>query len=152
MEEAWFLVFTSWKKTYYPEILGPEHKKLLYEARPDSFKEYISDNQARYLVEVTEYKRKDSATYNIWHYRSHGQYYKLDSVPDEALSEPRKNYIKSEILFGAHFEGIAMESSPLRQRSWHKVRWIGFYDRPNTRRSWTERGGVWNRGAFDSSP
>ena len=93
----WF--FTSWKKTYYPEILGPEHKKLLYEARPDSFKEYISDNQARYLVEVIEYKRKDSATYNIWCYRSHGQYYKLDSVPDEALSEPRTNYIKSEILY-----------------------------------------------------
>jgi hypothetical protein len=92
----WF--FTSWKKIYYPEILGPEHKKLLYEAKPDSFKEYVSDDQARYLIEVINYQRKDSATYNLWTYMSHWQYARLDSVPDSALSEPRKNYMKSEIL------------------------------------------------------
>jgi hypothetical protein len=89
----WF--FKHPEKVHVDAIYGPNHGKLDEAKEVQHLTEWASD-QARYLKEVTVYLQKTNP--GMVAYLSHNQDAKLDSVPDSALSEPRENLLKTEVL------------------------------------------------------
>lgn len=89
----WF--FKHPEKVHVDPIYGPNHGKLDEAKEVSHLAEWASD-QARYLKEVTVYLQKTNP--GMIAYLSHNQDAKLDSVPDSALSKPRENLLKMEVL------------------------------------------------------
>ena len=90
-----FWVFRHNEKVHVDAIYGPNHGKLDEAKEVPHLTEWASD-QARYLKEVTVYLQKTNP--GMVAYLSHNQDAKLDSVPDSALSEPREDLLKTEVL------------------------------------------------------
>ena len=89
----WF--FKHPEKVHVDAIYGPNHGKL-DEAKEVQHLIDRSADQARYLKEVSVYLQKTNP--GMIAYLSHNQDSKLDSVPDSALSEPREDLWKTEVL------------------------------------------------------
>jgi hypothetical protein len=89
----WF--FKHPEKVHVDAIYGPNHGKL-DEAKEVQHLIDRSADQARYLKEVTVYLQKTNP--GMVAYLSHNQVARLDSVPDSALSKPREDLWKTEVL------------------------------------------------------
>jgi hypothetical protein len=89
----WF--FKHPEKVHVEAIYGPNHGKLDEAKEVQHLTEWSAD-QARYLKEVSVYLQKTNP--GMIAYLSHNQDSKLDSVPDSALSEPREDLWKTEVL------------------------------------------------------
>jgi hypothetical protein len=90
-----FWMFRHNEKVHVEAIYGPNHGKL-DEAKEVQHLIDRSADQARYLKEVSVYLQKTNP--GMVAYLSHNQDAKLDSVPDSALSEPREDLWKTEVL------------------------------------------------------
>ena len=105
-----FWMFRHNEKVHVEAIYGPNHGKLDEAKEVPHLTEWASD-QARYLKEVTVYLQKTNP--GMIAYLSHNQDAKLDSVPDSALSKPRENLLKMEVL--AMKQGHKMKDGTLDQ-------------------------------------
>jgi hypothetical protein len=90
-----FWIFRHNEKVRVEAIYGPNHGKL-DEAKEVQHLIDRSTHQARYLREVSIYRQKTNP--GMIAYLTHSQDAKLDSVPDSALSEPRQDLWKTEVL------------------------------------------------------
>jgi hypothetical protein len=89
----WF--FKHPEKVHVDAIYGPNHGKLDEAKEVPHLTEWASD-QARYLREVSIYRQKTNP--GMIAFLSHNQRAELDSVPDSALSKPREDLWKTEVL------------------------------------------------------
>lgn len=91
-----FFIFKHSKKVHLDPIYGPDHGKVIQATSNDRLSS-MSQDQARYLKEVTIYRQK---TFDPTEecYISHFQRAAEDSVPDEALSQPRESLLKREVI------------------------------------------------------
>lgn len=90
-----FWMFRHNEKVHVEAIYGPNHGKL-DEAKEVQHLIDRSAHQARYLREVSIYRQQTNP--GMIAYLTHSQDAKLDSVPDSALSEPRQDLWKTEVL------------------------------------------------------
>ena len=97
-------VFRHNEKVHVDAIYGPNHGKL-DEAKEVQYLIDRSADQARYLREVSIYRQKTNP--GMIAYLAHHQKAELDSVPDSALTKPRKSLLKTEVL--VELEGFRTE-------------------------------------------
>jgi hypothetical protein len=90
-----FWIFRHNEKVHVDAIYGPNHGKLDEAKEVQHLTDWSAD-QARYLKEVSVYLQKTNP--GMIAYLSHAQKAELDSVPDSALSKPRKSLLKTEVL------------------------------------------------------
>jgi hypothetical protein len=90
-----FWIFRHNEKVHVEAIYGPNHGKL-DEAKEVDYLRTWSEEQAQYLKEVTAYLQKTNP--GLVAYVSHNQTAKQDKVPDSALSRPRENLLKTEVI------------------------------------------------------
>jgi hypothetical protein len=90
-----FWIFRHNEKVHVEAIYGPNHGKL-DEAKVNPRLANASEEQAQYLKEVTAYLQKTNP--GMVAYLSHNQTAKQDGVPDSALSKPRRDLLKMEVL------------------------------------------------------
>lgn len=99
-----FWIFRHNEKVHVDAIYGPNHGKL-DEAKEVQYLVDRASDQARYLKEVSIYLQKTNP--GMIAFLSHSQDAKLDNVPDSALSKPRKDLWKTEVL--VEIEGFRTE-------------------------------------------